>query len=77
MKTEPLVYICSAGESFDSVALRAYGKEKYAAQLLLANPALCRTPTFQGGEKLVLPALELPAADSGKPYVPDRAPWKE
>ena len=31
-------YRCSAGESFDKVAMDLYGDEIYAAELLCANP---------------------------------------
>ena len=45
-------YRCSAGETFDSVALAVYGDEKYACEILNANPALCTIPVFRGGEIL-------------------------
>ena len=45
-------YICSAGESFDSVALSVYGDEMYAADLLCANPELGGKMNFEGGEIL-------------------------
>ena len=32
------VYRCSAGETFDMVALNIYDHEKYAADLMNANP---------------------------------------
>lgn len=69
-------YLCSAGETFDSVALTVYGHEKYACELLNANPALCRKPVFTGGELLALPAVDVPEDESGK-YMPATAPWKE
>ena len=31
-------YHCAGGETFDSAALEIYGDEKYAAELLCANP---------------------------------------
>ncbi|MCE5343404.1 MAG: hypothetical protein LLF96_07465 [Eubacteriales bacterium] len=71
---EGLKYRCSAGEAFDSVALKLYGDEKYAADLLGANPALCRTVRFAGGEELNVPVIEVPENDSETPAT---APWKE
>ena len=53
-------YPCSAGETFDSVALSIYGDEKYAAALLCMNPDLATTPVFIGGELLKLPVVEVP-----------------
>ena len=50
-------YHCAAGESWDSVALAVYGDEKYAADLLAANPALCHTVIFTGATLLSLPTL--------------------
>lgn len=66
-------YPCSAGETFDSVALAVYGDEKYAADLLNANPALCRKMVFTGGETLLLPVVYI-AEDS---YTDTAAPWKQ
>ena len=70
-------YICSAGETFDSVALTYYGDEKYAAELLCANPALSRTAVFLGGEALELPVIEKQDDEGESSYAPASAPWKE
>lgn len=69
-------YMCSAGETFDSVALVLYGDEKYAAELLSANPSLCTIPTFNGGETLLLPVIEMPEDEGEERLMPDAAPWK-
>ena len=53
------VYTCSAGETWDSAALTVYGDEKYACELLNANPSLCHIPVFQGSETLQLPVVEV------------------
>lgn len=71
------VYICSAGETFDSVALAVYGDEVFACELLNANPKLSTTPIFQGGEILELPVVEVQEDDNGEVYAPASAPWKE
>ena len=70
-------YRCSAGETFDSVALTIYGDEVYAAELLNANPSLCLKPVFTGGEILSLPVVEIPENDGDNTYMPAKAPWKE
>lgn len=70
-------YICSAGETFDSVALHIYGDEKYACELLNANPLLCTKPVFTGGEMLMLPVVEIPEDEGENEYAPASAPWKE
>ena len=48
-------YLCSAGETFDSVALAVYGDEKYVAELMAANGEYLQRMVFSGGERLVLP----------------------
>ncbi len=68
-------YRCSAGETFDIVALAVYGDEKHSSELLCANPLLCRITMFKGGEILALPVVELPDSEAG--YMPATAPWKE
>lgn len=70
-------YVCSAGETFDSIALTYYGDEKFAAELLCANPALCTVPVFTGGELVQLPVIDIPEDDGGNSYAPASAPWKE
>lgn len=71
---------CAAGETFDSVALQEYGDEKYACDLLAANPSHCLKTVFTGGEILSLPVVTVPENDrSGENgnYISVTAPWKE
>ena len=68
-------YVCSAGDTFDSVALWVYGDEKYACELLCANPEFCRIMVFKGEEILKLPVVEIPSQEDE--YMPVSAPWKE
>lgn len=71
-------YKCSGGETFDSIALEVYGAEKYSAELLCANPALCGIQVFEGGELVLLPVVEILGANSGTDdAMPEKAPWKE
>lgn len=75
-------HICQAGETWDSVALDVYGNEKYACELLTANPGIWDIPIFNGGEVLVLPVVEVPEdvededMDADE-HMPAKAPWKE
>lgn len=64
-------YVCSAGETFDSAARGLYGNEKYAAELLCANPEQAGTLRFAGGETLLLPIVDTAEAR------PDKAPWRD
>lgn len=71
---------CSAGETFDRVALQVYGDEKYACELLNANPALSLIPIFSGGEILQLPVVEVVNVENNPDaidFMPAKAPWKE
>ena len=73
------LYQCTAGETFDSVALEVYGDEVYAWELMSANPEYSTTPIFTGGELLELPVIEVPSDDDveEEEYVSTTPPWKE
>lgn len=71
------VYRCSAGETFDKVALNIYDHEKYAADLMNANPGYVWRAVFQGDEVLSLPVVEIPENENENEYAPSTAPWKE
>ena len=71
------VYRCSAGETFDKVALNIYDHEKYAADLMNANPGYVRRAVFRGDEVLSLPVAEIPENENENEYAPSTAPWKE
>lgn len=68
-------YHCAANDSFDGVALEVYGDEKYAADLMNANPEYCGMTVFNGGEVLLIPALDVPEDDEGA-MANTIAPWK-
>lgn len=67
-------YICQGGESFDSIARELYGDEDYVADLLCANPELCGTVRFIGGEELYVPMLDIPEDEENG--LPEAAPWE-
>lgn len=69
-------YICSAGETFDSVSLCVYGNEKYACDIMNENPALCTRAVFTGGERLLLPAVDVPDENGDTSYPLSSAPWR-
>lgn len=78
MNLSGMLYQCVAGETFDSVALEIYGDEKYACELLSANPELCLVTMFSGGELLNVPVVEIISdEDEEEEAVPVTAPWKE
>lgn len=73
------LYQCTAGETFDSVALEVYGDEAYAYELMSANPEYTTIPIFEGGELLDLPVIEIPddEEEEQEEFVPTTPPWKE
>lgn len=71
------IYRCSGGETFDSIALRVYGDEKYAAELMCANPEMVDIAVFCGGEELGLPVAYVPDTAETGGHAPASAPWKE
>lgn len=70
------VYRCSAGETFDSIALAIYDDEKYAADLMNANPGFVHKAVFSGDEVIALPVVEKPDGEENS-TAPSVAPWKE
>lgn len=75
MDMSGFVFTCSAGDTFDSIALTVYGDEKYAAELLCANPEHAMTCVFAGQERLLLPSIVIPPEDQME--LPAAPPWKE
>jgi len=68
-------YKCAAGETFDSVALVLFGDEKYAAELMCANPEHTGKMIFDGSELLFVPVINIP--DETDEAATGSAPWKE
>lgn len=78
MDMSGLKYTCSAGETFDSIARELWSDEKYAAELLCANPEYCTQMMFLGGEELYIPIVELPEDEADETVTePETAPWRE
>ena len=65
-------YTCQNGESLDSIALKIWGDEKYAAELTWANPTEAGKIVFGGGEVLRIPDVDIPEEGSAG----DIAPWR-
>lgn len=71
-------YRCAAGETFDLVALSLFGDEKYAAELISANPEYTDRIVFDGTETLRIPVVSLPDEDAAdETDMSSAAPWKE
>ena len=65
------VYIPSAGETWDEIAMTLWGGWKYAADLICANPQYVDRVTMNGTERLKLPDMSAEYAAQSS------APWKE
>lgn len=69
------IYIASAGESVDSIALKLYGDERYAKDILISNPQISGRMILTGGERLLIPEMQNTSDREGKTI--SSAPWKE
>lgn len=74
--TEQNQYICAGGETWDIAALKLYGREELAGELLIANPALCHLSRFSGGERLNVPVPPAQEDGTDEGGAPVNAPWR-
>lgn len=70
-------YPASEGDTFDGIALLQYGDEKYAAEIMAANPELTNKMVLNAGDMVFLPVVEVPPETEETDYAPYTAPWKE
>lgn len=68
-----MVWECAAGDTFDLIAMWVYGNEKYAAELLFENPQYSEVIEFVGGERIILPEIDVPDEEE---YPEATAPWR-
>ncbi len=54
------MYKTIAGDSWDLIAFKVLGSEKYAPDLINANPDYVQTFIFKAGEELNIPEIETP-----------------
>lgn len=74
MEMSGYAYRAKAGETADSIALLLYGSERYAPELLCANPEYVGRAVMGGGELWRMPKIDTPSADQMS--IPETAPWK-
>lgn len=70
------VFTCASGDSWDWISLMFYKDEKYAVDLMSANPQYCGLTVFQGGEVIYIPDLQSTPANSETALANTSAPWK-
>lgn len=74
MEMTGLQYTCVGGETFDSIARNLFDDERYAAELMCANPEYSNYSIFTGGEKILIPVIDTSVDEEQAPIL---APWKE
>ena len=52
------VYITEQNDTWDLIAFKIFGDEKYTSQLLLNNPELSKIVFFPAGISLIIPQIE-------------------
>lgn len=52
------IYTTTQGDTWDIIALKVYGDEKYMSQLLKANPRYTDIIVFSAGVEIVCPDIE-------------------
>ena len=63
-------HTCIHGEAYDALALRYYNEETMADRIINANPEYGAVVTFEGGEKIKIPVLDLNELPESLP------PWR-
>ena len=76
------VYICSTGETFDSIAKELWNDETKAADLICANPTIGNKMILEEGDILDLPVIYTPDEDPEEDEYSEGvtitvAPWKK
>lgn len=67
--TEYFKYICTAGDTFDLIALYTYNEETMSSEIIQANPWYADVLIFDGGEVLRLPVINpIKTPDSVPPW---------
>lgn len=61
-------YITAQGDTWDLIALRVYGSEKYMTTLIEANPEYRETVFFSAGISLKVPEITAPIPSSLPPW---------
>lgn len=62
------LYITQQGDTWDLIALKECGSEKYMAILIEANPEHQETVIFSAGIQLVIPEIDTPIPSTLPPW---------
>lgn len=61
-------YITAQGDTWDLIALRVYGSERYMTVLIEANPEHQETVIFPAGVRLKVPEVTVPIPSTLPPW---------
>lgn len=61
-------YITNYGDTFDTIALKFYGDEKYSHVIMQANPQQVSTVIFEYGISLSIPDIEIKNTSTLPPW---------
>lgn len=62
------IYTTIQGDTWDIIALKVYGNERYMSDLLKANPRYIDTMFFGAGVEIVCPDIEQNAVENLPPW---------
>ena len=62
------LYKTIRGDTWDDIAVQAYGDGALMSLLIYANPELCRVVVFEGGEIMKIPIISEAASDELPPW---------
>lgn len=75
MTTEFTEYITVAGDRWDLIAFKAYGRAGQFLNLIAANPGVVATPFLDAGLRIVVPIIE--TVTGGTTAATVLPPWKK
>lgn len=62
------IYTTTQGDTWDIIALKVYGSEKYMSHLLKSNPKHINTMFFSSGVEIICPDIESDIIDNLPPW---------
>lgn len=68
--TSSYTHIAARGETWDSIAYKAYLEERMASTIIQANQELCHIVVFEGGEEITIPIVSKVVTPESLP------PWR-
>lgn len=62
------IYHTISGDTWDQIAMKVYGKERYMGELMRENPDVISTVFFQEGVSIICPDIPLPLDETLPPW---------